>query len=197
MIVKTLLHFFLLVLSLSAYSQVDQSIWTVVTKIEANQYNINVPEKWKKVTITDGSGMDYKFDASGVGIPAMVNNSPIYCNVSIAKMTGKKIEYAIEQSLTEFTAFYDRVTEPGYNYDTSNATIKTGEVGKVLHTRYYRRSKVSNFSKYYMCIYDPKLNNTFVLSLQFQYKDPSYEIERSARFTDYAQQIFAHFEFRQ
>ena len=189
--------FFFIILSIGVYSQADQSIWNVATKIEANYYNVNIPEKWKKVTIADASGMDYKFDASGVGIPSVVNNSPIYCNFTIMRMAGKKLTQAIDQSLIEFTSFYDRVTEPGYNYDTATAILKTGEVGKVLHTRYYRRSKVSNFSRYYLFIYDPKLNYTYILCLYFQYKDPNYEIERSARFSDYAQQVFAHFEFRQ
>ena len=173
-----------------------RSLWNNIMKIEDNKYIIHLPDVWKKVSIAEGSGIDYKFDLSGAGIPATLNGSPMYGFFSVARMAGKKEVQATDQVLLDFTSFYDRVTEPGYNYDTTTAVIKTGQSGKLIHTRYYRRSKVSNYSKYYMIVYSPKTDDTFILALNFQYKDPSYDIERSSELKEYAKQIFAHFELR-
>ena len=144
---KNIVALLFISLSYSLYSQTDHSIWDVVTKVDANHYTITIPERWKKIITAEGAAVDYKFDVSGVGIPAMTNSSPIYAFFTIAQMSGDKLSQAREQAISEFTTFYDRVSEPGYNYDTTTATIKTGETCTVLHTRFYRRSKVSNFSK--------------------------------------------------
>ena len=182
--------------SYTGYAQATPALWNNIMKIEDNKYIIHLPDAWKKVTVAEGSGIDYKFDLSGAGIPATLNGSPMYGFFSVSRMAGKKEVQATDQVLLDFTSFYDRVTEPGFNYDTTTAAIKTGQNGKVIHTRYYRRSKVSNYSKYYMIVYSPKTDDTFILALNFQYKDPSYDIERSSELKEYAKQIFAHFELR-
>ncbi len=183
-------------LALTVRSQTEWAIWNSEIKVEDNRYILNLPDQWRKVTIAEGSGIDFKFDLSNVGIPATVGGSPLYANFTISRMSGNRHSQAMDQVLTDFTAFYDRVTEAGYNYDTTTAPIKTSQVGTVLHTRYYRRSKVSNYSKYYLIIYAAKSDETYILTLNFQYKDPSYDIERSAHFTEYAMKVFGHFEFR-
>jgi hypothetical protein len=181
---------------LSAYSQSDSGIWSTEQKVEDNKYILNLPESWRKLDIGDGLGFDSKFDFSGVGIPASIGGSPLYANFTISRIAGNKYAQAKDQVLNDFSVFYDRITEAGYNYDTATATIKSGQVGTVIHSRYYRRSKVSNYSKYYLIIYSPKADETYTLTLNFQYKDPTYDIERSAHLKDYAMQVFGHFELR-
>ncbi|MCW3127679.1 MAG: hypothetical protein JWO03_3337 [Bacteroidetes bacterium] len=190
-----LLLVFLLVLSGAGQAQ-GSDIWNSIQKIEDNKYIINIPDAWKKVTLAEGSGMDFKFDVTGVGIPPLVNGSAMYGFYTVSKVSGKKEAQAMEQNILEFSSFYDRVTEPGYNYDTTSGTIKSGQTGKILHTRYYRRSKVSNYTRYYMVLYAPKTDETYILALNFQYKDPLYDIERTSDLTGYAKEIFAHFELR-
>jgi hypothetical protein len=183
--------------AIAAHSQSDATIWNnSINKQEDNRYIINMPDGWKKVAIAENSGLDYKFDFSGVGIPPMVSGSPLLASFTIARIPGNKYAQAMAQVLNDFTVFYDRVTEPGYNYDTTTVAIKTGQAGTMVHTRFYRRSKVSNYSKYYLILYSPKTDETYTLTVSFQYKDPMYDIERSAHFTDYAKSIFAHFELR-
>lgn len=184
------------VLRLSAQCQSDPALWNSQMKVEENKYILNIPDAWKKVTIGEGLGMEHKFDFGGVGIPASLAGSPLYAYFTISRISGNKYAQAKEQVLNDFTVFYDRVTEPGYNYDTTTTIIKTGQTGTLLHCRYYRRSKVSNYSKYYLIIYSPAADETYILALNFQYKDASYDVERSAHFNDYAKQVFAHFEFR-
>lgn len=180
---------------LLGYAQAP-SIWQSIQKVEDNKYIINIPDTWKRVTIAEGSGIDFKFDLTGAGIPATVNGSPMYGFYTVSRMSGKKEKEAMDQVILEFASFYDRVTEPSYNYDTSNATIQSGQTGVVLHTRYYRRSKVSNYSRFYMVFYSPKTDETYILALNFQYKDPSYDVERTSDLREYAREIFAHFELR-
>jgi hypothetical protein len=182
--------------TLFAYGQYDATIWNSQQKAEDNQYILNLPGAWKKVNLAEGSPIDFKYDFTGVGIPSTVGGSVLYANFTISKLPGNKYRQAMDLVLGEFTSFYDRVTEPGYNYDTTTAPIKTSQTGTVLHTRYYRRSKVSNYSKYFMVIYSPKADETYTLTINFQYKDASYDIERIAHFTEYAMQVFGNFEFR-
>jgi hypothetical protein len=181
--------------TVSGYGQASP-IWKSIQKVEDNKYIINIPDSWKRVTIAEGSGIDFKFDLTGAGIPATVNGSPMYGFYTVSRMSGKKEKEAMDQAILEFSSFYDRVTEPSYNYDTTTATIKTGQTGQVLHTRYYRRSKVSNYSRFYMVFYSAKTDETYILSLNFQYKDPSYDVERTTEIREYAKEIFAHFELR-
>ena len=144
-------------LSFSSFGQTDPSIWKNVMKIEDNKFVANVPEGWKKVTQAEGSTADYKYDFSGVGIPTIAKeNSPLYANFTVSRMAGNKPAKAMELVMGEFSNFSDRLTEPNYNYDTATATTKSGEMGKLLHTRYYRRSKVSNYSKYFLIVYSPE-----------------------------------------
>ena len=180
----------------AAHSQSDPGLWNSQMKVEDNKYILNLPDGWKKVTIGEGLGIDHKYDFSGVGIPTSVAGSPLYANFTTSRIAGNKHAQAMEQVLNDFTVFYDRVTEPGYNYDTTTATIKTGQTGTLLHCRYYRRSKVSNYSKYFLIIYSPAADETYILSFNFQYKDSSYDVERSAHFSDYVKQVLAHFELR-
>ena len=186
----------LILTAYTGYGQISGGLWNSIMKVEDNRYILNLPDAWKRVTIAEGSGIDYKFDLSGAGIPPTMNGSPMYGFFTLARMSGKKEQQAMDQVLMDFTSFYDRVTEPGYNYDTSTTVIRTGQTGTMLHTRYYRRSKVSNYSKYYLIVYSPKTDDTYILTVNFQYKDPSYDVERSAHLTEYVIQIFGHFEFR-
>lgn len=178
----------------SAWAQPD--IWSTIQKVEANKYIINIPEEYKRVSIPEGSGTDYKFDFTGVGLPATVNGAPMYGFYTVAHLSGHKEAQALEQSILEFSSFYDRVTEPGYNYDTATADIQGGLTGTLLHTRYYRRSKVSNYSRYFLIVYAAKTDETYILSASFQYKDPGYDIERSSALTEYVKKLFSHFEVR-
>lgn len=179
---------------LGIYAQAD--IWSTIQKVEANKYIINIPDGYKRVSIPEGSGTDFKFDMTGVGLPATVNGAPMYGFYTVAHLSGHKEAQALEQSVLEFSSFYDRVTEPGYNFDTTTASIQGGRSGTLLHTRYYRRSKVSNYSRYFLIIYADKADETYILSVSFQYKDPAYDTERSSELTDYVKKVFAHFELR-
>lgn len=192
--IKVLLTLCLSICVMMGYTQAD--IWSTIQKVEANKYIVNLPDGYKKVSIAEGSGIDYKFDLTGVGILPIINGSPVYAFYTVARLSGHKEAQAMEQSVLEFSSFYDRVTEPGYNFDTTTASIQTGQTGTLLHTRYYRRSKVSNYSRYFLIFYSAKTDETYILSINFQYKDPSYDIERSAALTDYVKKVFAHFELR-
>ena len=182
--------------TLFSFGQNDASIWNSQLKAENNHYILNLPDRWKKVSIPDGSTIDLKYDLTGIGIPATAGGTPLLANFTISKIPGSKYKEALDQVINEFSAFGDRVSEPGYNFDTATVTIKTSEAGTVLHTRYYRRSKVSNYSKYFLIIYSPKSDATYILSMNFQYKDASYDIERSAHLKEYAAQVFSRFELR-
>ncbi|MBS1618682.1 MAG: hypothetical protein JST76_09195 [Bacteroidetes bacterium] len=191
---KVLFTIYLSVCALLASAQAD--IWSAIQKVEANKYIINIPDAFKRVSIPEGAGTDFKFDLSGVGLSATVNGAPMYGFYTVSHLSGHKEAQALEQCQLEFSSFYDRVTEPGYNFDTTTATIQTGQSGTLLHTRYYRRSKVSNYSRYFLIVYADKADETYVLSVTFQYKDPGYDIERSAALGDYVRKVFAHFELR-
>src|ERR1700722_16031722 len=112
----------------AVYSQTDQAnLWNSVLKQEDNRDIITMPDGWRKVDIANTSGLDYKFDFSGTGVPATVGGAPLYANFTITRMSGNKHGQAMDQVINDFAVFYDRVTEPGYNYDTTMVTIKSGQ----------------------------------------------------------------------
>lgn len=177
-------------------AQIDTAVWKVEKKIEDNRYVLNLPNDWKKVPLTEGSGLEYKFELTGIGITTTSNSAPVTAFFTITRTKGNDLKAAREAVINEFMVFNDRVMEPNYQYDSTTLTIRTKQTGDMLHTRYYRRSKVSNYSRYYFNIYSEKADAVFTLTMTFQYKDARYDLERSNRFREYAERTFRNMELR-
>jgi hypothetical protein len=194
-----LVNYLILCITLTSthlFAQTDTTIWQSVSKYENNRYILTLPEKWRKVTLPDASPTEVKYDITGVGIPATVNGSPMVSHFTISRIAGNNIPKAVSEITDEYNGFSDKVLEPNVSFDSTEVAIHSGEKALYMHSRFYRRSKVSNYSKYYLVLYSPKADATFTLYMHFQYKDPMYNVERSSAFKDYAMRVFGRFLLR-
>ena len=178
------------VIALGLQGQNDTSVFSKMKKVEVNEYVFEVPEKWKSPTALDVSSKDRKFDFTGVGLPGNVNNAPLTASFTLRKYECKSIKAAEDYLLSELTSYPDRVTPPGYNYEKDSMQIASGEKAALFSTHYLRRSKLLNFTRVDMAVYSKKRKAAYMFTVIYQYKDPTYAIEKELNFRQYAVTVF-------
>ena len=187
---KLLLLASILFVCYSVIAQTDTSIWRTTRYVERNEYVFSVPERWQRVDQTDQAYITEKFNLSGIALPVQINDAPLTAYFTLRKVACDNIAFAENYIVSEFTGYTDRTTAPGYNYDTDSIVIKSGQRATFYNTRYYRRTKVSNYSRYDLVVYSEKHKCAYLLNFTFQYKDPTYYCETQYLFKDYAVRVF-------
>lgn len=182
------LYIFITVL---AQAQNDTSIYKTIKHIEANEYKFSVPEKWTAFSQIENGPQLQKLDFTDVALPHVVNNAPLTATCLFRKIVCDSLRAAESFATTEFLSYPDRVTTAGEpDYKTDTLVIQSGETGTLFHTRYYRRSKVSNFTRYDLVVYSTKRQAAFWFTITYQYKDPNYLVETDLKLKQYALRIF-------
>lgn len=182
--------------ALSLNAQRDTSIYKIIKTVEANEYTFRVPEAWKEVPQIDNVVIDKKFEFTNVGIPFKVNDAPLTAFFILRKLTCDSIQTGEVFTINEFLSYSDRVTPAGENYQKDTLSILSGEKASLFHTRYYRRSKVSNFSRYDLVAYSLKRRAAYLLTITYQYKDATYMAEADHQFKQYAVRILQSLSLR-
>ncbi len=186
---KTSYTFLLLLVGFSALAQKDTSIYSAIKNAEANEYVFSVPEKWNEVLLLDAAAIDRKFDFTDVALPHQYNSAPLTATFTLRKMPAADRAEAENFIINEFTAYTDRLSPAGYTYETDSLKISSGEIAALINTHFYRRSKVSNFSRYDLVAYSEKRKTAYLLTITYQYKDPTYIIEADLKLKQYAVRI--------
>ena len=177
-------------------AQTDTSIFKVLKGVETNEYFFKVPERWKEVPQVEASPIDEKFDFTNVGIPFKVHDAPLTAFLVLKKLECDSIGVGEKFCIDEFSSYSDRITAAGESYDTDSLTITSGERATLIHSRFYRRSKVSNFSVYNLVAHSTKRNACFILSITYKYKDATYMTEADLHFRQYSTRIFETLSLR-
>lgn len=180
----------------NTHAQIDTTVWNSTKKIEDNRFVAEIPNDWKNVVLPNASDLTFKFEYTGIGIKPIHLESAVTAFFTIKKSEFTDITSIMEDELKDFNNFSDKVQEANYKFDTSTVKTKSGEVGFYYHTRFYRRSKASNYSRYYAIIQNPKSKDYYVLAFWYQYKDPTYDIERSNKFKEYVFKTVSRFTLR-
>ncbi|MES2620926.1 MAG: hypothetical protein V4615_08740 [Bacteroidota bacterium] len=170
-------------------AQNDTTIYKVIKAVEANEYLFRVPEDWKEIPQIEASPIDEKFEFTNVGLPFKVHDAPLTAFLILRKLECDSIQTGESSAIIEFTSYPDRVAAAGETYETDSLIIASGEKATLIHSRFYRRSKVSNFSRYDLVAYSAKRTACYLLTITFQYKDPTYMVEADLKFRQYAVRI--------
>lgn len=173
-----------------AHAQTDTTIFNVLKKAENNEYVFSVPDKWTKLPQIDNAAIDQKYEFTDVGLPHLVGTTPLTANFILRKLECDSSNAAVDFIINEFTSYPDRITPAGYNYLTDSLQIASGEMATLLTTHYYRRTKVSNFTRYDLIAYSHKRKAAYMLTITFQYKDPTYMCEVDLKMKRYATRVF-------
>jgi hypothetical protein len=170
-------------------AQTDTSIFNVIKAVEANEYLFRVPERWKKVSQIESSPIDQKFEFTDIGLPLKVNDAPLTAFLILRKLECDSLRQGEDFIINEFTGYPDRVNQAGETYEKDTLTIASGEKATLIHSHFYRRSKVSNFTRYDLVAYSPKRKAAYLLTITYQYKDATYRIEADLKLRQYALRI--------
>ncbi len=171
-------------------AQTDTSVFNSTTTVETNEYTFRVPEKWHNIPQIDASSRDQKFEFTDVALPHIINNAPVTAFFVLRKTESENINHGVNFVTTEFSSYPDRVTPAGQDYQTDSIKIASGETALLITTRYYRRSKASNFTRYDLIAFSEKRKTSYMLTVTYQYKDPTYAIEFNLKLKEYAMRVF-------
>jgi hypothetical protein len=183
-------------LSSLAHAQNDTSVFTKQKEVSTSEYVLMIPEQWKNIPGIDISSKDRKYSFSGIGLPEEFNHVPVSANLSLRRYECNKIAVAEDYIISEMTSYPDRVTPPGENYKTDTLTIKSGETGALYSTRFFRHTKVYNFSRFDLIVYSPKRKAAYMFTIVFQYRDPTYAFEKDNNLRQYALRFFSNILLR-
>ncbi len=180
----------------SVIAQVDTSVFKTTKRVEANEYTFDVPEKWKNVPQAPGMPILEKYEFTDVALPHVINDAPLTAFLILRKLQCDSITPARDFILSEFTGYPDRITPAGHTYETDTLTIASGETATLFSSHFYRRSKVSNFSRFDLVVHSPQKKTAYMLTVTFQYKDPTYTYETDLKFRQYVLRVFKTFSLR-
>lgn len=170
-------------------AQNDSTIFNSIHKIESNDYVFSVPEKWTFYQQQKNGPQLEKLDFTDIALPHVVNNAPLTATCIFRKITCDSLKAAESFIVTEFTSYPDRITPAGFNYNTDTVTIASGEQAILYSTHYYRRSKVSNYTRLDLLAYSKKRKGAYVFTITYQYRDPTYQIEADYKLKQYATRV--------
>jgi len=186
----------LLLISFLLKAQNDTSVFTRQIPVSTSDYVFLVPDKWKNIPGIDISSKDRKFEFKGVGLPTEYKYAPVMATCILRKYECNSIKTAEDYIITEFTSYPDRVTQPGRNYETDSMKILSGETATLYSSRYLRRNKMSNFSRFDLIVYSEKRKAAYMFTITFQYRDPTYAFETENKLRQYAMQFFKNITLR-
>jgi hypothetical protein len=171
-------------------AQNDTSVFDKRQEVATSDYIFYVPGQWKKIQQIDASSKDRKFEFTGVGLPSEFNHIPVTATLTLRKYECPDVTRAEDYIVSEITSSPDRTTEPGCNYQTDTLKILSGEKAILLSTRFYRRTKITNYSRFDLIAYSKKRKAAYMFTIVFQYRDPTYAFEADNKLTQYALDVF-------
>jgi len=187
---KTLLSHLFWCSALLLDAQTDSTIFNNLHNVETTEYVFSIPNQWRYEASVDASSKDRRFDFSGVSLPAEVNHTPLVAYMQLRKFPCINAKQAEDYIVSEFSLYSDRITPPGFNYNTDTLTIASGEKANLFLTHYFRRTKASNYTRYDMVVYSTKRKAAYILTATFQYRDPTYSLEANLKLKEYMYHVF-------
>ena len=186
----------LLCISFLMKAQNDTSVFTKQKEVATSDYVFLVPAQWRNIPEIDISSKDKKYEFAGVGVPDEHNHFAVTATLNLRKYECNTINAAADYVISEITSYPDRVTQPGHNYETDSVKIKSGEEAILYSTRFFRHTKVSNYSRFDLIAYSKKRKAAYMFTITFQYRDPTYAFETDNKLRQYALRFFSNILLR-
>lgn len=187
-----------LILSLSAFSQNDIDIWTTTDTISTSVYEFQVPTVWRNLSemLSEGQGPEQYFEASGKGLPVSFNGGPVQVTVFLVKLDDSSLKDAKNGVVEGYFANPDRVFKNNKDYGEETIKLADGSEAVLLNTRFYRKSKGLNQSRYDLTTYSKKYKTAYMFTVSIQYIDDTYSFEKDYDLAEYAKRLFETFAWK-
>lgn len=188
---KLLALFIIATLISTVYGQVDQTIWDSLKTVTTDNYELKVPYKWRQMP-TGGQGPEQMFEASGLALPTMFNGSPVMVTIFVVKQSGKTLDDCKDKCLGGYRENPDRAFPKKFKDGQEKIKLTGGQDAYFLNTRFYRRSKGLNQSRFDLVVYSDKAQSGYIYTVSIQYIDNRYKFETDNKLADFAKKLYSH-----
>ena len=186
-----LLTIVLTIFSLTVFGQVDPTIWDSLKTVTTDNYEIKFPYKWRQMP-TGGQGPEQLIEASGLALPISFNGSPVMMTIFLGKQEGKNIADCKEKCLSGYRSNPDREFPKKYKDGEEKIKLTTGQDAYFLNTRFYRKSKGLNQSRFDLVVYSDKTNMGYIYTVSIQYSDSDYKFETDNNLAGFARKLYSY-----
>jgi len=184
---------------LTVFAQTDSDIWTDTDTISTDLYEFQVPTKWRNLgkMMGGGQGPEQFFEASGQGLPVSFNGGPVIVTVFLVKIDKvKNLKDAKESMISGYFENPDRVFQKDKDYAEETLTLADNSEAVLLNTRFFRKSKGLNQSRYDLVTYSKKHKTAYMFTVSIQYDDETYTFETDNNLKDYAKKLYRTFRWK-
>jgi hypothetical protein len=188
---KLLTLFIIATLMTTVHGQVDQTIWDSLKTVTTDNYELKVPYKWRQMP-TGGLGPEQMFEASGLALPTMFNGSPVMMTIFVVKQSGKTLDDCKEKCLGGYRENPDREFPKKFKDGQEKIKLTGGQDAYFLNTRFYRRSKGLNQSRFDLVVYSDKAQSGYIYTVSIQYIDNRYKFETDNKLADFAKKLYSY-----
>lgn len=187
-----------LILSLAAFSQNNNEVWTDTDTISTDLYEFQVPTVWRNLSemLGGGQGPEQYFEASGQGLPVSFNGGPVQVTVFLVKLDDSNLKEAKEGIIDGYFSNPDRVFKNKKDFEEETITLADNSEAVLLNTRFYRKSKGLNQSRYDLVTYSEKHETAYMFTVSIQYVDDTYDFETDNDLKDYAKKLYSTFKWK-
>lgn len=194
---KIIIAIWILILSsLTGYAQSEDDTWKNLVVKETEYYKFSVPESWMEIQTVAGTNPEQQFEASGKFLPITYNNAPVIVSIFIVKMEADNLKEAKEKTVKGYRLNTDREFAKGFSHEEKTIKLKSGEKAYLLNTRFYRKSKELNQSRYDLVVYSPKAKCAYFYTLSVQYDDAEYKFEQKYKLKEIAKKLYESFQLK-
>ena len=187
---KKMMMMIAVLISMNVIAQTDCKMWDSLLTISSQFYVIKIPAEWRdKSTLTRGP--EKYFEGSGVGLPVTYNGGPVIVTAFMVKDEGSNLDECKESCLNGYRANPDRVFPLMYRDGEEKIELGSGTNAYILNTRFYRKSKELNQSRFDLVVYSEKAKAGYLYTLSVQYLDENYKFERDYKLLQFAKKLFS------
>lgn len=163
--------------------------WTDTVTHQSSGYSFSVPRSWRYIQPT-GRGPEHLFEASGLALPATHNGDPVIVTAFIGTFPAVSLAEAKENTIRGYSENADRVFPAGARYREKDFKLLSGQPATVLSTRFYRKSKNLQQSRFDLVAFMPLQKRALLYTLSVQYVDDTYQLEEKLKLAELAEKMF-------
>jgi hypothetical protein len=139
-------------------------------------------------------GPEQMLEASGLALPATFNSAPVMVTIFIVKQNGKNLDEIKQNCLNGYRENPDREFPIKFKDGQEKIKLMSGQDAYFLNTRFYRKSKGLNQSRYDLVLFSDKANEGYIYTLSIQYSDNEYKFEADNGLTYFAKKLFGYYK---
>ncbi len=163
--------------------------WSDIVSRSGPGYTFSVPRSWRHIH-PKGNGPEHYLEASGIVLPITENNAPVIVTAFITTFPAESLQQAKQTTTRGYGENPDRVFPAGEKIQAADLTLRSGETALILNTRFYRKSKGLQQSRFDLVAFMPDRKRALLYTLSVQYSDETYALERKLQLRNLAEKMF-------